>query len=229
MRPAGCGTPRTEQNTVCFTGHRRIEPESVPEIRRRLQEAILRCYGQGFRWFMCGGALGFDTLAAEEVLAFRADHPDTGLFLAIPCAEQAAHWSVSDRRRYDRIRNSADDELVLSPFYFKGCMHVRNRFMVQHSAFCICYLKQFEGGTGYTVRYALSVSREIVNLYENPSSPALMKEQLWNCTFTSPSVSGNAPTVHLRHSPAAAGRKWKNISLRFSGRRASGSTKQMSR
>ena len=225
MKSSGCGTPRTEQNTVCFTGHRHIDRERIPEIRRRLKAAISRCYEQGCRWFICGGALGFDTLAAEEVLAFRDGHPDTGLFLAIPCANQSSYWSASDRRRYEAIRDSADEELVLAPSYFKGCMHVRNRFMVRHSAFCICYLKQFEGGTGYTVRYALSVSREVINLYEDASSSALLKEQLWNCTFTSPSVSGNAHTAHLLLSPAVTGRKWSNTSLRFSGRRSSGSTK----
>ncbi len=225
MRASGCGTPRLEQNTVCFTGHRRIDREWVPEIRLRLKDAILRCYEQGSRWFICGGALGFDTLAAEEVLSFRANHPDIGLFLAIPCADQSAHWSTADRRRYERIRDSADDELVLAPSYFRGCMHVRNRFMVRHSSVCICYLRQFDGGTGYTVRYALSESRDIINLYEGPASQALMKEQLWNCTFTSPSVSGNAHTAHLLLSPAVTGRKWSNTSLRFSGKRGSGSTK----
>ncbi|QTE68601.1 DUF1273 family protein [Clostridiales bacterium] len=225
MRIPRCETARVEQNTVCFTGHRQIDRESVPEIRQRLKSAIHRCYEQGARWFICGGALGFDTLAAEEVLAFRTDHPDIGLFLAIPCADQSSHWSVSDRRRYERIRNSADDELVLAPSYFKGCMHVRNRFMVRHSSICICYLREFEGGTGYTVRYALSASRDVINLYPDLSSPALMKEQLWNCTFTSPSVSGSAHTVRSLRFPAAAGRKWSVTSLRFSRKHSSGSTK----
>ena len=65
---------------------------------------------------------------------------------------------------YDRIRASADFVRVLSPTYHRGCMHVRNRYMVDRSDVCICYLRTMTGGTAYTVGYAESRGLEIIRL-----------------------------------------------------------------
>ena len=35
-----------------------------------------------------------------------------------------------------------------------GCMHVRNRHLVDFSSYCICYQTKETGGTAYTVNYA---------------------------------------------------------------------------
>ena len=214
-------TTRKEWNTVCFTGHRIISAAEIPQIRQRLQVIIRDCYVRGgYRWFICGGALGFDTLAAREVLAAKTEYPDIRLLLAIPCADQAACWNDRDRMQYQEIRELADDEIVLSPHYYKGCMHLRNQFMVHHSSVCICYLRRFSGGTGYTVRYALSCQREVINLCLPDSGfPVRVREPSWNFTYIFPSVSANVLTVRSIPIPAAAGRKWNGISMRFSGKR----------
>ena len=215
--------PRTEQNTVCFSGHRHLSRAELPMIHRLLRRTIRECWNAGFRWFICGGALGFDTLSAEAVIAFRNDgHPEVGLFLALPCADQASRWPDSDRCRYRQILQAADDSVILSSRYFPGCMQMRNRFMVDHASVCVCYLRQFSGGTGYTVRYALSCRRRIVNLcIPDADLSVRVKEPSWNCMFTSPSACANVRTVRLNPLPVAAARKWKGICLRFSGRRSS--------
>jgi len=211
--------PRSEQNSVCFTGHRMLLTAELPRIRLRLRSVVHDLYQLGYRWFICGGALGFDTLAAQEVIAAKEIFPDIGLLIAVPCADQSARWEASDQAKYINIRNRADEVVVLSPRYFNGCMHLRNQFMVHHAAVCVCWLYRFSGGTGYTVRYALSCRRKVINLCLPGSEiSAQIKEPLWNYTFTFPSVSVNALIVHSIPLPAVLAMKWNNTCLMFSGK-----------
>lgn len=211
---------RTEQNTVCFTGHRILSASEKTLLHERLRDTIRYCYQKGYRWFMCGGALGFDMLAALEVINAKEEYPDIGLSLAIPCEDQATRWGKSDRDQYVEIIKEADEIHVLSEKYYNGCMHIRNQFMVHHASLCVCYLRCFSGGTGYTVRYAVMCRRNIINLCLPELNDQIRSmEPSWNFTFIFPSVSANALTVHSIHLPAAAGQKWKNMSLRFCGKR----------
>lgn len=57
--------------TCCFTGHRYLHPHLIPAIRSRLYEAAEGLIHQGVLYFGAGGALGFDTLAAQAVLELR--------------------------------------------------------------------------------------------------------------------------------------------------------------
>ena len=60
------------EKCCCFTGHRRIPEQEMLWVRRRLREEILDLAQKGVDTFLTGGALGFDTLAAQEVLRMRA-------------------------------------------------------------------------------------------------------------------------------------------------------------
>ena len=189
--------------TACFTGHRIIPSGLRAGLSARLSRAIGEAYADGYRCFLCGGALGFDTLAALSVLEVREKHPDILLHLALPCGDQTARWSIEDRRIYDEIRNKADKATILSERYYTGCMLDRNRYMVEHSSLCICYWKEARGGTAFTVRYALSRDLEIVNL---AMPEEVMREKSCCYMYISPSADGNAATAPLRLIP---GRKLK--------------------
>ena len=65
--------------TCCFTGHRRIPPEAVAPLRERLEAEIESLIRQGVRYFGAGGALGFDTLAAEGGVPVHPPHPRAAL------------------------------------------------------------------------------------------------------------------------------------------------------
>lgn len=159
------------EETVCFTGHRFIPAAFASEIRNRLNIEILKAYEKGYRRFICGGAIGFDTLAAQSVIAFRKDHPDVRLLLALPCGDQDENWNGMNRDTYQQIVAAADDVIVLTEKYYRGCMQNRNRYMVDHSSMCIAWLTKLNGsGTLYTVRYALQKDLKIVNLAIWPES-----------------------------------------------------------
>ncbi len=156
--------PEQRQVTVCFTGHRQLEDHEAETISARLDLLLPKLYLQGYRRFLCGGALGFDTLAAEAVMRLQAIYPDVMLVMAIPCATQAMRWNKMDTRRYEQILYAADETHVLSPAYYNGCMMVRNRFMVDRSALCVCYLDKMKGGTMSTVAYAVQEKLSVLNL-----------------------------------------------------------------
>ena len=82
--------------TCCFTGHRQISPEIMPTLATELESVLLRLIGDGFRFFCAGGALGFDTLAAETVLHLKMQYPQIRLILVLPCHEQTRGWKPED-------------------------------------------------------------------------------------------------------------------------------------
>jgi hypothetical protein len=56
------------ERTCCFSGHRKIPPEQYTQIAGRLRNEIERLIKNGYVFFGAGGALGFDTMAADTVL-----------------------------------------------------------------------------------------------------------------------------------------------------------------
>lgn len=152
-------------HTACFTGHRDIPDELVPKVMKGLASVIARAIDKGYDRFICGGALGFDTLAAISVLEYRKMHPDIQLLLAIPCSTQSNAWSAKDKEIYHHIVSEADEVRILADQYTRGCMQTRNMFMVDRSSLCIAWLTSMNGGgTMNTVKYALKQSVQIINV-----------------------------------------------------------------
>lgn len=127
---------------------------------------MIEAIEQGYRYFGCGGALGFDTLAAQTVLRLQEIYPEIRLILVLPCRDQTRGWKQADVAEYDRIMKAADKVTYTSEQYYSGCMHKRNRHLVDNSSLCICYLTEQSGGTAYTVNYARSQGLKIINVAE---------------------------------------------------------------
>lgn len=149
----------------CFTGHRLIPPQDEVMLRQKLYACIneLHC-AHAISTFYAGGALGFDTMAAQAVLKARDRYPDIRLVLVLPFEGQSKGWSEADRMIYAEIKVAADDVVCLAEHYFNGCMQQRNRFLVEHSSICVYYLTESTGGTAYTVKYAQKRGLAIYNL-----------------------------------------------------------------
>ena len=150
--------------TCCFTGHRQIPPEEREQIASKLETVILSLYQKGVRYYGAGGALGFDTLAAQTVIRLRKSCPDMKLILVLPCLTQTKGWKLEDVTEYERIKAQANKVVYTSQQYTQGCMHKRNRHLVDSSSICVCYLTRDSGGTAYTVRYAEKHGLEIINI-----------------------------------------------------------------
>lgn len=55
-------------------------------------------------YFGAGGALGFDTLAAQTVLELKKKYPDIRLILVLPCLSQTRNWKAANISEYERIK-----------------------------------------------------------------------------------------------------------------------------
>lgn len=151
---------------AAFTGHRDIDKTEYTSLARRLFLLIDRLYREGVSVFYCGGALGFDTVAAVTVLNMKHRYPDLRLVMAIPCPEQSERWQGADRALYDSILRRADEVVTLSPHYTKDCMMKRNRYMVDHAEMLIAYVKRESGGSAATRRYAIKKGLTILDVTE---------------------------------------------------------------
>lgn len=152
--------------TACFTGHRKIPAGTTEQITFELRKAIIGLIEKGYLYFAAGGALGFDTLAAQTVLELRERYPNIKLILVLPCLSQTRGWSASDIDTYEEIKSNANKIVYTSQEYTRGCMHKRNRHLVDNSSACICYLTERTGGTAYTVDYAAKNNLTIINIGE---------------------------------------------------------------
>ncbi len=167
MRKMNCtATPVNE--TCCFTGHRSIPSDDIFGLSKRLYAAVEELYARGIRNFRCGGALGFDTMAARAVIALRREKGDVRLVLILPCTNQASRWDSRDIREYEKIRGLADEVVYTSVEYTSECMFIRNRALVDGSSVCVSYLNSASGGTAYTVRYAKKRGVDVINLGSYP-------------------------------------------------------------
>lgn len=138
--------------TCCFSGHRDLCPEKIPLLEKELNRIIADCIEKGYRRFLCGGAVGFDFLAAKTLLTYQNTCPEIQLEIVFPYRYLPPMWK--------KVTAKADRITYLSETYYSGCFYARNRYMVSQSHGIIYYLEKETGGTAYTVRCAINSSLE---------------------------------------------------------------------
>lgn len=150
---------------ACFSGHRNL-PQDCTELQANLERAIVELIERGVVFFGSGGAVGFDLLAATAVLKLKEDYPHIRLVMVLPCPpkQQSLRWNGEQRKKYYGILEQADKVKIVSKQYTSSCMLIRNRHLVNNSAYLICYLRKQHGGTFYTVQYAEQRGLKILRL-----------------------------------------------------------------
>ena len=148
--------------SVCFTGHRQIGRDLD---EKKLEATVKKLIASGCDTFICGGALGFDTVAENLILKLKKEYPEIKLCLYLPCNNQDARWSAKEKAEYKRILESADYVDMPPAPYYDGCMRERNYKMVDDSSVCVCYLNSdMRSGTAQTVRYAERMGLSVINV-----------------------------------------------------------------
>lgn len=151
-----------EREVSCaFTGHRELLEDFSKKKLLQLIESLLQ---KGVKTFYCGMAKGFDLFAGETALKLKKKYPDLKLVACVPYYGQEKGFTEKDKKRYVNLLKKADEKILLSDVYYKGCLLARNRYIVDRSKYLIAYCKKDTGGTAYTARYAMKKDLEILYL-----------------------------------------------------------------
>ncbi len=155
--------------TVAFTGHRpekikngiAEDSPAIQQLKESLRDAILEKINMGCTCFLSGMAMGADLWAAEIVLALKEDDPALKLVAVVPFTGQADRFPLRWKERYQAVLDRCDAVKVLSQSYYKSCFHVRNRWLVEHSAHLIAVYNGSRGGTMQTLNDALLKGHDV--------------------------------------------------------------------
>lgn len=153
-----------KEKTCCFTGHRDLPPEQLPVIRTAILSAVEDLLSRGVIYYGVGGALGFDTLAAETLFHLRTKHPRLRVILVYPFPGFQDRWPREDRRRYQALLPLYDKTVCVGAGPGREAYLARNRHLVDHSGWCIAWRTRDTGGTAHTVLYARRQGCRVVEL-----------------------------------------------------------------
>lgn len=160
--------------TVAFSGHRTdeaIDNFSYRDIFCEFNDKIMRCifdlHERGYRYFITGGADGFDLIAARALMYMqRHMTPEIKIIAVIPHEEQSKNYDRAYQLQYQRLMCAANEVRYISKKYYDGVYLDRNKYMLIHSSVLVCYYNGKRGGTMHTVNRALRLGHEIINLCE---------------------------------------------------------------
>lgn len=157
------------KKSACFTGHRSFTGDTT-NLEVRLYDILKRAINkQCVADFYCGGAVGWDELAARTVLKLREIYPHIKLHLILPCSneEQTAKWTKEQKTEFYRILALTDTVEYISEHYYNGCMKIRNARLVELADFCFCFwdTNRQKSGTAQTVRMAQRKKIMIINFF----------------------------------------------------------------
>lgn len=131
----------------------------VTTLRAEIEKAIQK----GYKTFLCGMALGFDTICAETVIELKKNYTEIKLIGAIPCKTQDSKWADKDKSRYKELLQKLDGVRCIYDEYIGAeCMLERNRYIVNNSSLMIALFDGKAGGTQSTIDYAKQQGLDIV-------------------------------------------------------------------
>lgn len=154
------------RRTCCFTGHRDLEIGKTQEIAERTAVEIRRLIVEkDVRFFGVGGAIGYDTLAANVLFQIRErEFSHIKVILVYPFEGYTSRWTAEQKTEYQKLLPLYDKKVCIGNGPSIGVYLARNRHLVNGSAYCIAYCTRDDGGTAYTIRYARQQGLEVRNI-----------------------------------------------------------------
>jgi len=124
--------------------------------------------------------MGADIWCAEIVLACKQTYADIPVALTaiIPFSSQPNSFPLSYMRRYAEILKKADNIVTIAEKYVPGCMHKRNKYMVDHADCMIAVSNGAAGGTQDTLGMAKKKGLDIVLFHPDTSYRVHIPSQL---------------------------------------------------
>lgn len=140
-----------EKNKTCaVTGHRQVDSDLDKNL---LETLFIRLIQKGFNTFLIGMAVGFDTLCFKMLYKLKEKY-EIKIIACVPCPNQAERFFLEQKEEYEKLLGLADEKILISQYYYAGCMKKRNYFMVDNSSVLIAYVRRDKSGAMQTLNYA---------------------------------------------------------------------------
>lgn len=136
--------------SCCFCGHGREW-----EVDLRVSETVTAYMEQLILYrevdtFYSGGMGCFDALCDGLVRKLKKKYPHISLYLVVS-------YLTQDLNRNRAFYEQAYDAIIfpeLEGVYFKAAIQKRNRWMIDHAAYMIAYVRNHTGGARQSYQYA---------------------------------------------------------------------------
>ncbi len=140
------------ETTATFIGHSHIVDLDKELIRSKIIEFI----ENGVTDFLCGGMGAFDIACANILYEIKAKHSGIKSYLVVPYKS----FKVRDRIIYDSVIYPS----VLINYDFKNAIPARNEWLVDNSAYALCFATHESGGAAKTFSAAKKKGLHIINI-----------------------------------------------------------------
>lgn len=111
---------------------------------------------KGVTTYLNGGMGGFDWLCARAVYELKVQHPEIQNCLVIPYLS----FRVLEKNYFDTILYPDGFE----KYHFKAAIPARNKYLIDNSAYAICYVNHGWGGAAKTYERASKQGLTLINL-----------------------------------------------------------------
>ena len=138
--------------TATFIGH----SECYGVDNAAVRFAIIALIEKGVSEFISGGMGGFDWICARAVYELKKEYPHIRNSLVIPYLT----FTIRNRELFDDVIYPDGFE----KYHFKAAIPKRNRYLIDNSAYAICYVKHGWGGAAKTYEMAKKQKLEIIDV-----------------------------------------------------------------
>lgn len=140
------------EKTATFIGH----SECYGVDNAAVRSAIVALIEKGVSEFISGGMGGFDWICARAVYELKKEYPHIRNSLVIPYLT----FTIRNKELFDDVIYPDGFE----KYHFKAAIPKRNRYLIDNSAYAICYVKHGWGGAAKTYEMAKKQKLEIIDV-----------------------------------------------------------------
>ena len=144
----------SRETTATFIGHKECYGVNSEDVRTE----IIKLIEAGVTDFMSGGMGNFDWMCARIVYDLKKTYPQINNYLVIPYLT----FTILEEKYFDSIVYPEGFE----KYHFKAAIPARNKYLVDNSAYALCYVTHGWGGAAQTYERAVKKGLTIINLGE---------------------------------------------------------------
>lgn len=144
----------SRETTATFIGHKECYGINSEDVRAE----IIKLIEAGVTEFMSGGMGSFDWMCARIIYDLKKAYPQINNYLVIPYLT----FTIAEEKYFDSIVYPEGFE----KYHFKAAIPTRNKYLVDNSAYALCYVTHGWGGAAQTYARAVKKGLTVINLGE---------------------------------------------------------------